>query len=527
MIFQFLDDASNASNAHMCKQWSDFALDMLWREVKDLYHLLSILAPLEGATNCLHVLTCRMGFSKLESSDWRNFERYCWRVRRLAYYTPGTSHALQQSMYDDIAHFQTSLDRLSSLHTLEWNTSLSSCVMFMHKNVKTFAVTLSPGALGIEPLFDDKLTLPQFCLTTKLAEFVSHVDNLESIAFQYFEEQGRGNPSDVVPFKPILAQESFPSLWDLSITVSFDDAARFLDQSFAPTNITTLYLDSSRLETPADFLHLITTITSNCQLLKTLALVSYIDASSTPAPATTDDTSQRITLDTLRPLLKCPNLTSLEIVHHHPLGLQHADIEELARAWPAAESLLLNTEPADLIHSPLTLRALLPFAQHCPNLRALGLFLDATATADLELELGPEVQTPQFKALRRLAMGVSLLDDASTGAAALFLSRLCPERSNLKLDSGITWDEMQEPGLAQGLVETVQGRCERWERVVEMMPLLVRLRGEERRRARALQMEVEDLRWRNEVLVEMAKAKAGRGGGGSGSGGAGDGCVAA
>ena len=46
MIFRFLDDASNASNARVCRQWSEIALDTLWRDVDDLYRLFGLLAPL-------------------------------------------------------------------------------------------------------------------------------------------------------------------------------------------------------------------------------------------------------------------------------------------------------------------------------------------------------------------------------------------------------------------------------------------------------------------------------------------------
>lgn len=46
MVFGFLDDASNASNARVCRKWSNMALDTLWRDVNDLNRLFSLLAPL-------------------------------------------------------------------------------------------------------------------------------------------------------------------------------------------------------------------------------------------------------------------------------------------------------------------------------------------------------------------------------------------------------------------------------------------------------------------------------------------------
>jgi hypothetical protein len=46
LIFSFLDDASNARNATVCKRWFDLALNIVWRNVTDLHRLFSLLAPM-------------------------------------------------------------------------------------------------------------------------------------------------------------------------------------------------------------------------------------------------------------------------------------------------------------------------------------------------------------------------------------------------------------------------------------------------------------------------------------------------
>ncbi|GLB38865.1 hypothetical protein LshimejAT787_0600270 [Lyophyllum shimeji] len=540
MIFQFLDEASNASNARVCKQWSELALDTLWKEVSDLHRLFSLLSPLESMTGG------QWAFARpLESSDWRRFERYRRRIRSLSYRTSDAARVLHQSVFDDIARSRTSLDILPSLHSLEWDAPLHLCVIFMHKTVKSFAFRLSEDTPGVNAFFEDtvtrmpnlrdldirlnfsirsierptimllsslsrlqKLTLPRFCLTTKIAESLSRLQNLECIEFQYFERQGRGEPDDIVDFRPSLTEGSFPSLWDLSITVSFTDAIRFFNASFAPANLTSLYLDSSITETPADVLNLITVVAENCQLLKALGLVSSVDASTVATePPDRDDC---ITIDTLRPLLKCPNLTSFDLVHHYPLHLEQTNIEEIASSWPGLETLVLNNEPAYLDHASLTLRSLLPFARHCPKLRKLGLFLNAT-TADLapSTDRASSYEHPPFRALRRLSMGVSNIHDA--GAVALFLSEICPLQCTI--DCGVTWDDSIT--VASEIVEAIQRRCEKWEKVVEHLPMLTKLRMEERERARRLKEEVEDLRIRTGVLMDKAVV-----------GSASDGCVA-
>jgi len=50
MVFGFMDRASNASNACVCKQWSEVSLSFLWSDVDDLYRLFGLLAPLRATT---------------------------------------------------------------------------------------------------------------------------------------------------------------------------------------------------------------------------------------------------------------------------------------------------------------------------------------------------------------------------------------------------------------------------------------------------------------------------------------------
>ena len=48
MIFGYLDPPSNAVNAQVCKQWLDIAMDVLWKNVGNLYRLFSLLSPLKA-----------------------------------------------------------------------------------------------------------------------------------------------------------------------------------------------------------------------------------------------------------------------------------------------------------------------------------------------------------------------------------------------------------------------------------------------------------------------------------------------
>lgn len=47
LIFSHVDQFCNARNACVCKHWANVALDFLWREVRDLARLFTVLGPLE------------------------------------------------------------------------------------------------------------------------------------------------------------------------------------------------------------------------------------------------------------------------------------------------------------------------------------------------------------------------------------------------------------------------------------------------------------------------------------------------
>lgn len=47
-IFSLSTRQANAVHARVCKEWSDAALDVLWRKVTNVAHLMRLLSPLEA-----------------------------------------------------------------------------------------------------------------------------------------------------------------------------------------------------------------------------------------------------------------------------------------------------------------------------------------------------------------------------------------------------------------------------------------------------------------------------------------------
>lgn len=456
--------------------------------------------------------------------------KYSAKVRLLNYQRSETIYPLHQSAFDTIARTRTTLNILPNVHTISWQDSnLNLCVLFMHANIRQFAFFLPiHWASDLRPFFLEitsrmphlttldirsfipmhtiesdmislieqlpklkKVTFPRFYLTTKVAEALSRLSHLEVIEFQYSAEQGYGDPMDVTPFVPNLTEGAFPSLFDHSMSTTVDDAARFINTKFSPTNLTMLYIDSDFIESPSSIHNFLSIVAENCQLLKSLALVSLRDASVEPDVDQVTDAD--ITLDVLKPLLKLPGLSMMELVHHHQLSLSQVDIELLASSWPSLETLILNNEPVYLSRSKLTLKALLPFAKHCHKLSHLGLFLDATSVDETIYQ----ANSITFRNLKRLSMGVSIITD--TESVSLYLSRILP--LGCRLDSGITWDESTDIDVAISI--KVEERCQAWSKVAEMLPMLCTLRMQERERSRAIEKELEDLRMRSAIMSDM------------------------
>ncbi|KAF9481477.1 hypothetical protein BDN70DRAFT_905253 [Pholiota conissans] len=523
MIFSFLDPRSNAANAQVCKSWHNVALDGLWKDVECPSRLFDLLAPLKETREDTFEFE-----RPPDADDWKRFDKYALRVRRLQY-LGCARHILHQSVFDTIARTRRRLEILPNLRDLQWSDdNVEFSILFMHSGIKDFAVHLPLNMMknSPRPFFQDladrmpnlinldirsqvpvcdieaemiellnmlpklrKITFPRFYVTKGIAEALSRMEYLSVIEFQYKEEQGCGDSVDVASVKPIFTEGAFPALYDLSLTVYFDDAAHFINTSFSPANLTIIYIASeTAIEPPENIKTLLSVMAENCQLLTYVALISVRDTSITEIEGSS---SHIITLDTLKPLLKLPNLESFEIVHQYPISFSQEDLELFASSCPSIETLLLNTEPVYLTRSTLTLESLIPFAKHCPRLNSLGLFLDATAEIP---ELSILTPPKPFVNLSKLSMGVSIIEDDS--APSLYLSQLLPPTT--EIDCGITWDNDGQGN--ETLSNIVKERCHVWDRVAETVPLLSTLRRQERQRMLAMERELEDLRMRKAVL---------------------------
>ncbi len=352
-----------------------------------------------------------------------------------------------------------------------------------------------------------KIILPIFTITSGVMEVLSSLPSLGIIQFEFLLTQGQGVLTDVVPFAPKLQEGAFPALWDLSISAKLSDATKFLSCDFGPTNLTSFYVHVLSTTEPSEVTDFLTAVADNCQLLTHL----YIDLLIPITDETIEDTSpkERLTWNDIRPVLSLSNLIAFELRWDKPLKITPENIEEIAVKWPSLKVLLLNCEPTVPSEpSPLTLSALLPFARHCPNLEELGLYITASLE-DSRLSILSSPDIKPFKSLKRLYMGLSKISDP--GPVALFLSQVCP--LGCEVTSGVTWPEgfgVPETTLNLVRLDEVQSEAQTWwdcwQETNRTLPLLTRLRMEERGKRQALEREVEDLRMRCAVLSDRLGA---------------------
>ncbi|KAG1743811.1 hypothetical protein EDB19DRAFT_540921 [Suillus lakei] len=443
-------------------------------------------------------------------------------------------------LLDDMARTRTTLDMLPNLHTLEWIYEDVDCMeratLFMHQRLRHLIMSAPPlrhkdrvsffvdvcvrapylhsldlrvpyrvhfietAILELLRGLPDlkKIILPEFFLTSTIVSELSRMKHINIVQFEYGHEQGFGEERDVDTFAPVLEQGAFPVLWDLAITACIGDVMRFMNVDFAPINLTSLYINTYVEHKPEELHTLFVMLSERCCRLSQLyvLLAHHVTGQLELIP------KNQITFNTLKPLLSFPNLIAFQVTHKYPVNITLGEIEEFACQWPSLENLTLNEDPLVMCEFTLDLRALVPFARHCPKLRRLGLFIDANPA-----KIPPTLELKPFAALCFLSVGTSRARDPE--AVAAFMSHLCPP--GCKLEVGVTWTTFGTRScrvLDDHVRVEIGRRFHPWKCVRDILPVLIQLRREEREKSRALREEVEDLRTRNSLLMDKVDMKA-------------------
>jgi hypothetical protein len=171
-----------------------------------------------------------------------------------------------------------------------------------------------------------------------------------------------------------------------------------------------------------------------------------------------------ITVDMLRPLLSFVNLQKIIIRSCHRFKLDNDFVGAMAKAWPHLRVLQLGSYGSWGGQLDVTLAGLVPLVQHCPNLRRLGIVIDATVV-DHSLDI-PASNTK----LKALSLGDSLIEDPASVAACL--SGLFPFLNSIAgWNNSIHWFSIEDRAKYRG----------RWDEVVRLTKIFADVRQMERR----------------------------------------------
>lgn len=474
-------------------------------------------------------------------ADWQRFQRYSGRVRRLRHDQRYSRTAMEKSkrpmllhpkVFEDLTATCPTGDIFPNLQSLIWYSCASERqqfgLAFMHQRVKHLGLHLYRSeqssltgyirevcarckdvtALELrlaEPMreFEDevsillrglsrlqKISLPIYCLTSRLLTELSRLQQLEAITLGDPARADPGDRADVTELIPAFANDAFPALRSLSFGAQVANATQLLLSSPFPSRLIELHLKSVVTATPESLRELFMVIRDRCISLVELS-VDYIIAPDSPLLFPPPPLDQRPSLECFRPLFYARSLRVFELRWDYALNLTDDDIDEFARNWPSLESLQLNAEPVPEANGPgLTLRALLPFARHCPNIRHLGLHIDATTVPSLHRH--PHHQDlPPFRRLQTLAVGLSAI--ARAEPVTLFLSQILP--LSCTVCYGLRWPDAFDIAMEHALIP-VSLRAEmsacwvRWNEVSKLLPITTKARMEEKARMGALERQM-------------------------------------
>ncbi|KAI0350796.1 hypothetical protein OH77DRAFT_1498896 [Trametes cingulata] len=549
MIFSYLDARALSRTACVCKHWSEIALDCLWNEVTDLRRALTVLAPLslrqERASSSSGRAPSAYAFKRpLTADDWQRFQRYSHRVRRLRHdqrqVRSSTEKAkrhvpLHPKVFDELSATCPYPDIFPNLHSLTWFSCAASrqhlSLTFMHRRVKhlglhmyrsephsltAFLQQVCSRCVGVtslelrlaEPmrhLEDDvivllrgfyqlqHLSLPIFSLTPRVLAELSTLKHVVAITVGHPAQAEPGDRRDVADFSPTIPEDGFITLRSLAFAAQLQDATRVLTTTLFPARLTRLHIKTVSIATPIALYEFFCIVKDKCISLVDLS-VDYIISPDSSIASPPPPLQDRPSITTFRPLFSARSVRVFELRWDYALNLSDEDVEEFASSWPSLESLQLHPEPVPEPDGPrLSLRALIPFARHCPNLRYLALHIDASQPPELPHLPCPSGIVP-FSRLETLAVGLSAITKIEP--VTLFLSQLLP--LGCPVSCGLRWPDAFDLALEHALVP-LEVRTEmstfwmRWTEVAKLLPIATKARLEEKARFAALERQMQAL----------------------------------
>ncbi|KAJ8502330.1 hypothetical protein ONZ45_g11873 [Pleurotus djamor] len=417
-IFEFSDKRANASNLLVNKVWSREVINVEWRHVDSWSRMLELLAPVELNANTL-------GFSRpIPYVDYERFSYYASKVRSLTLeglrFEPSLTDTLTRLVSDRkyVSNVKTLSCSIKDTPALELfvNPKLTSLSIGRIEDVwpppeilrsalsiirerQPPLVTLKfmvdyiyteeddEDLVGADTLLSSTLRsltrlkschLPPDILSPAISEALSTLPHLDSLVSLALCPGFAGSKSSF--FSTHLDQASFPSLRNLSITISFERAIVSFTAWAKSDTLTSLELSSEVFETGERFMYLSTIVSKTFPHLTILSITAY---SLPPDPDVVSSIGE-VGFDHLEPLLSLDQLHELSLNFAYPLEIYDSDVVLIKACLKNLTRLHLNPTPRErqlpLLHITNVLSALRVHSRSAtPNpINDLGLYVDTS-----------------------------------------------------------------------------------------------------------------------------------------------------
>ncbi|KAJ7123200.1 hypothetical protein C8R44DRAFT_785528 [Mycena epipterygia] len=167
--------------------------------------------------------------------------------------------------------------------------------------------------------------------------------------------------------------------------------------------------------------------------------------------------------DTLRPLFAFKKLGSISFQIYPGVDVDDESLEEMAAAWPEMHSLEFGSEVLITERPRATLKSLIAFARHQPELTSLGIRMNVSDVPEFSQVPGRRIS----HSLNSLNVGTSPIELSETTGVAAFLSNLFPDLEYL-----FSFDAPS----AEPLITYEKN----WNRVSDMLPVFCAVRLQEK-----------------------------------------------
>ncbi|KAG8995823.1 hypothetical protein FRB90_000085 [Tulasnella sp. 427] len=398
-IFLNLEKWDLATAARVCRAWTDVALDLLWEHLEAVRPIMALLGT---------------DWENSPSGDWSRFQSYIKRIRSLSYFTKRQTQddaiiteriaipALAELLrYTAVNGGQYLLPRLRKIDwSWDHDDQLRMIMLFISPQIKD--IKLVPMAFVTPEGIVRALRSLGGVLHSGLRSFyiepqqVSFGDGDSSTAIRRLLEKQDDLQELRVPFLPMNPFMFKPKLEVLDIQCPF--------------------------ESTIEIERLLSQLVQSCPLLINLQILLYAETNLDPT----------IDFQTIRPLLQCTRLQTLEVEWRGNFELNSKDICEMGDAWAELEILHLASRnyangPQDDGTRGMPLNFLSTFAINLPRLRKLGVHV---STQEI-----PLVKPQPFPNLEVFCPGTSFLERSRDKVleAFAFFSAILPKGAELLL----------------------------------------------------------------------------------------------